>query len=378
VVRSVYYFTDSQELGGAEHALLLLLEHIDRRHWQPTLLYNASAAMTPVAERAQELGAHVRAVPSMPLGLTGGRRVPAFARELRRQAPDVFHAHLRWPLAAKYPLLAAVLARVPAIVATVHLYPDVPIDRSNRLQERLLAAHVARYIAVSEDIATRLVERLRWPEDKIEVIHNGVPVERLQRPVDPDLRRQLTGGQDRPVLLSTARLVPQKGLEVLLRAAAQVNQARLVLAGEGPERAKLESEAAALGVADRVVFLGYRNDVPELLAACDVFVLPSLYEGTSLSLLEAMAAGKPVITSAIPGTDEVVVDGETGLLVRPGDVDGLVAALRRVLAEPLLRARLGAAARKRAEERSSTSIAAESVFRLYEHVLVCEAPDGGD
>jgi glycosyltransferase involved in cell wall biosynthesis len=376
VGRSVYFFTDSRELGGAEHALLLLIESLDRDAWRPTLLFNAGPMVEPLAERARRLGAEVRPVPAMPLGLEGARRVPALTRDLRRARPSVFHAHLSWPLAAKYGLVAAVLARVPAIVATVHLFPEFRLDRSTYIQERLLARGVDRYIAVSQDVAKRLVQTFRWPPQKIEVIHNAVQSERFQRPADPRLRRQLTGGTKSSVCFTAARLDPQKGLDVLLQAAARVPEARFALAGEGPERSRLESQAAALGLGDRMLFLGHRTDIPELLAASDVFVLPSLYECSPLAVLEAMAAGKPVVTSAIGGTDELVVDGASGLLLRPGDADALAFTLRRVLGDPPLRARLGAAARDRAVALFSAPVAAERVTRLYEELLERKAARG--
>jgi glycosyltransferase involved in cell wall biosynthesis len=377
MARSVYHFTDSQELGGAEHALLLLIENSDRRLWRSTLLYNPSAAVAPLVESARQLGAEVLPIPAMPLGLGGASRVAGLARVLRRARPSVFHAHLSWPLAAKYPLLAAVLARVPAVVATVQLYPEFRIDRSNYLQERALAIGVDRYIAVSRDIARLLTERLAWPRHKIDVIHNGVPVDRFQRPPDPELRDRLTGGADRPIILTAARLAPQKGLDVLLRAAVHVPGGQFVFAGEGPERPRLEAQAEKLGLDDRVLFLGRRSDVPELLAASDVFVLPSLFEGSSLAVLEAMAAGKPVVSSAIGGTDELVVDGESGLLVPPGDVGALALALNKVLSEAELRARLGARARDRVQTCFSASTAAARTTRVYEDLLDREGRHGG-
>jgi glycosyltransferase involved in cell wall biosynthesis len=369
MARSVYHFTDSRELGGAEQALLLLIEWSDSRLWRPSLLYNPSAAVEPLAASARELGAEVLPVRPMPPGLTGARRVIELARLLRRTRPAVFHAHLSWPLAAKYPLAAAVLARVPAVVATVQVYPEFRIDRSTYLQERALALGVDRYIAVSENIAGLLGGELGWPRRKIEVIYNGVPVERYQRPRDPELRRELTGGSDRQVVLTAARLTPQKGLDVLLRAALHVPEGQFVLAGDGPERPRLEAEAEQLGILDRVRFLGLRDDVPELLAASDVFVLPSLFEGSSLAVLEAMAAGKPVVTSAIGGTNELIVDGESGLLVPPGDAAALALALNRVLAQPELRAELGGKARDRARSSFSAATSAAHVTRVYEDLL---------
>lgn len=369
MARSVYYFTDSRELGGAEQALLFLIEALDRRVWQPTLLYHDLPAVAPLAERARQLGAEVRAVPEMPLGPVGARRVPGLVRELRRSRPSVFHAHLTWPLAAKYGLLAAVLARVPAVVGTVHLFPQFRLDRSNSLQERLLARGVDRYIAVSNEIARQLVDAFHWPPDKIEIVHNAVRSERFRVVADPELQQRLAGGVDRPTVLTVARLDVQKGLDVLLQAAARVPEARFVIAGEGPQRVSLESQADELGLGDRLVFLGQRNDVPQLLAATDLFALPSLYEGTSLAVLEAMAAGKPLVSSRIGGTDELIVDGESGLLVPPGDAGALAVAMRVLLADPALRARLGNAARERAEIVFSASATVARVTSVYEDVL---------
>jgi glycosyltransferase involved in cell wall biosynthesis len=369
MARSVYFFTDSRESGGAEAALLLLLEHLDRSEWRPTLLHDAVPALAPVADAARELGAAVRAVRCPAVGWEGARRMPYLVRELRRARPAVFHAHLSWPLAARYALASAVAARIPAVVATFHLFPPAPLSRLARLQMRLLAPRVGRAVAVSQAIATSLRAVLHWPEGKIEVIRNGVPIERFRRLPDPELRRMLDGGSGDFVVLTTARLDPQKGLDVLLRAAAAVHDVRFAIAGAGPLRTRLEQEAAMLGLGERVLFLGHRPDVPALLAASDVFVLPSLFEGTPLALLEAMAAGKPVVASAIAGTDEIVEDGETGLLFPAGDAIALANALRRLVAQPGLRAELAAAGHRKAEAVFSAASSSEHVVAVYEQLL---------
>ena len=352
MARSVYYFTDSRQRGGAEAALLLLLEHLDRSEWEPAVLYVPCEPLESVAEDAQRLGAAVHAVPG----------VRELVRVLRQGRPSAFHAHLSWPLAARKQLAVAVAARVPAVVATYHLFPPGSFGRTASLQGRLLSAGIGRGIAVSEAVATALVERLGWPRRKLEVIRNGIPVERFQAAADPELRFELTAGRGDVLFLTTARLDPQKGLEVLLRAAGSVDGARFVVAGDGPERARLTG-------GDRVRFLGQRDDVPALLAACDAFVLPSLFEGTPIALLEAMAAGKAIVATAIPGVDELVTADESALLVPPGDSDALAAALRRLATEPELRARLGAAARQRAETMFSVETSTRRVTSVYDELL---------
>jgi glycosyltransferase involved in cell wall biosynthesis len=169
-------------------------------------------------------------------------------------------------------------------------------------------------------------------------------------------------------VLTPARLHQQKGHAYLLTAAALVPDATFVLAGDGPLRAELEQRARELGVAGRCLFLGERADVPDLLAAADLFLLPSLWEGLPLSVLEAMAAGRPVVATAIGGTDEAVTDGVTGLLVPPRDPAAIAAAIARLRDDPGLAERLAAAGRARVEREFSSRATAERVMRIYDAV----------
>jgi len=369
VARSIFFYTDSRVLGGAENAMFMLLESLDRSEWEPTLLLEDAAGTEPLAERAAALGVPVRRVAAMPLGLTGARRVPGLVRLLRRERPDVFHAHMSSPVACKWGLAAAVLARVPAVLGTVQVGAYEPPNRSAYWQLRALARAVDRYLAVSREIAGELVERLGWPAEKVEVAYNAVDVARVEATAPPGLREQLGGSETRPLVLTPARLDAQKGHGTLLEAIAEVPEAMFVLAGEGPERGALEARAAELGVADRVSFLGRREDVPQLLAACDVFALPSLYEGSSLAVLEAMAAGIAVVSSAIGGTEELIEDGRSGLLVAPGNAAGLAAALRKVLGDPALRQELAARARERVGEGLTREHNANRVSEVYRELL---------
>jgi glycosyltransferase involved in cell wall biosynthesis len=369
VARSIFYYTDSRELGGAELSLLMLIEGLDRDAWEPTLLLDDDPGSTPLAERAEALGVAIRRLPPMPLGLAGGARAARLARWLRAERPAIFHATLSWPLAAKWALAAAVAARVRT-VATVQLIPEFELERGSAWQLRALAAGVDRYVAVSADVADELVARFRYPPAKVEVVYNAVRLERFEDPPPPGLRAQLDLGRGLPVVLTCARLDEQKGHDVLLRAAARLPEVAFALAGEGPERPRLEALADELGIADRVLFLGYRTDIPELLAACDVFALPSLYEGSSLAVLEAMAARRAVVSSAIGGTDELVDDGEDGILLPPGEVEPLVAALRQLLADGGRRESLGRRARERVEADFTPAAMRGRIVAIYEELLV--------
>lgn len=369
MAQSVFFYTDSCVLGGAENAMFMLLESLDRDEWQPTLLLDDRPGAEVLAERAAALGVPVRLVGPLPLGLGGARGVPALARLLRRERPAVFHAHMSSPVACKWGLAAAVAARVPAVLGTVQVGGYEPPNRSAYWQLRALSRGVDRYLAVSHGIANELVEGLDWPRQKIDVIYNAVDLARVEVEAPPGLREELGGGEGRPLVLTPARLDAQKGHRVLFEAIPLVPDALFLLAGEGPEREALEALAAQRGIADRVRFLGRREDVPQLLAACDVFALPSLYEGSSLAVLEAMAAGIPIVSSAIGGTDELIEDGRSGLLVAPGDAGGLAAALRRVIDDPALRESLAARARERVEAGLTREQMAARVGAVHRELL---------
>jgi glycosyltransferase involved in cell wall biosynthesis len=200
------------------------------------------------------------------------------------------------------------------------------------------------------------------------VVRNGIRVPPAAGVPDSGLRAELVRGRPDYIVLTPARLHPQKGHAYLLTAAAQVRDATFILAGDGPLRADLEGRARELGIAERCVFLGHRSDVPDLLAAADLFVLPSLFEGLPLSVLEAMAAQRPVVATAIGGTDEAVTHELTGLLVPPRDPAALASAIRRIRSDPALAHRLAAAGRDRVEREFSSVVTGHKVMSIYDDI----------
>lgn len=369
VIRTVAYFTDSQNFGGAEQVLLTFLAGLDRRRWRPVLIHHPAPELAVLLEEARRLDVELWPTSPMPEGLNGAARMPAFARLLRARRPAIFHAHLSWPRACKFGLFAAIAARVPAILATAHLFVEAPITRSIYLQQQLLFKGVDRYIAVSHEVARRLESAYHLPPRKTCVIPNGISLAAFDRPAQAALPADLFGAAQQPIVLTIARLHEQKGLNYLLEAAAQVPEAVFVLAGDGPERVNLEAQAWSLGLSQRVFFLGRRRDVPALLAACDVFVLPSLYEGMPLSILEAMAARKPVIATAIGGVDEVIVPGETGLLVPPRDPIALATAIRSLLSDRACAQHFAANGRARVEQYFAAEVMVRRAVEIYDELL---------
>ena len=366
LTRNIVYFVDGVVFGGAEQALLNLLAGLDRGRWRPIVFHHDEPGLAPLLEGARTLDVKQTAVPR--LDKTGyAAAAGALFCELRAERPTVFHAHLTWQLGCKQALVVAAAARVPVRVATVQLFVDLPRSLSLYVWRRIVTAGVDRYIAVSRELARRLQDS-GVPGNKIQVVHNGIPVEQYRRPAKQELRMRLAGNECRKIVFTPARLHAQKGQRFLLQAATLVPDAVFVLAGDGPDREELEIQARSLGLGDRVRFLGYRRDIADLLATCDVFVLPSLYEGLPLSILEAMAAGRPVISSAIGGSNEVVRNGDTGLLVPPGNPAELARAINLVLGNPDLGQRLARAARAHVKKDFSVARMAECNMHIYDEL----------
>jgi glycosyltransferase involved in cell wall biosynthesis len=332
--RTVVHYSEAGVFGGAERMLLTLMRGLDPDRWRSVLFHHGGDGIAQLVEESRALGVETRAFPRLS-GKRGLLALPSFVAALRAESPVVFHAHLGWALRCTRGILAAAAIRTPAIVASQQLF-DVPVRARDRAMHRIVSRAVDRYIAVSASMKRRMGEVVHDAERRIELVRNGTVLEPL---LAARRRRNAAtiSGSSPPVVLALARLDWQKGIEHLVRAAPFVPDARFRIAGEGPDRKALEELAAAHGVDDRVTFLGHRTDVPELLAQADVFVLPSILEGLPVSIVEAMAAGTPVIATDIEGTNEIVRDGVTGLLVPPGDAASLAAAIRRMLSDESLR-----------------------------------------
>jgi glycosyltransferase involved in cell wall biosynthesis len=356
--RTVVHFTDASIFGGAEQMILTLLAGLDHGHWSPILLHHDEAGLAELIDGSRRLNVRTVEVPRHQTR----RAIGSFLRQVR---PTIFHAHLNWPLACSDGLVAAALSWVPGVVATQQLFVRIQ-SRRRILRHRLLSLAVDRYIAVSHHMATLLREVCVFGARKVLVVHNGIPLPPFERKSRIDLRRSLAGGEDRPIVLTLARLAPQKGIGFLIEAAARVPEALFAVAGDGPERAALEAKADVFGVRDRVLFLGHRRDTPDLLASCDLFVLPSLYEGLPVSVLEAMASAKPVVATAVGGTDEAVEDAVTGLLVPPSDPGALAEAIRKVIADRPLAERLGAEGLRRVRREFSAESVAARTAEIYQ------------
>jgi glycosyltransferase involved in cell wall biosynthesis len=268
------------------------------------------------------------------------------SRLIRRGRYDVAHGSLFQANLATRP--AARLAGVPVNITSMHtLYSR--FHWYHFLADRWTARWADGITGVSDAVCRFAVEGEGLPAAKVHTLRNGLDLSRFPAPAEYQARRDATRAAlgyspDNIVISVTARLHAKKGHSYLFQSVKRLRgrypPLRVLIVGDGPHRATLEEECQALGLTDVVTFLGMRQDVPDLLAASDVFVLPSLLEGLPMAVLEAMLMRCPVIATLVGGTSEVIEDGVYGLLVPPADVDALAGALERILTDGQLRAAL--------------------------------------
>lgn len=267
-------------------------------------------------------------------------------------------------------LFAARLAKAPVCI---HVEQGTPHwhYRRQRVAYRLAQRLTDRFVPVSEQLAGQMRRWLKIAPSKLTVIGNAIETDRF--PDAPERRGAVRAGlklSDRDFVIGTVgRLVPVKGYEILLQSIARLKAlgvpARLLLIGNGPLYEPLQRLVETWDLQQHVQFLGERADIPDLLQALDVYVSSSLSEGRSLSIMEAMAAGLPVVATSVGGTPEIITDGHTGVLVPPMQPDALSEKLLILIMDPLQRARLGAAARRSARESFNVQSMVEAYQNLY-------------
>lgn len=328
----IVHVDTEQGFSGGEVQVFLLMEGL-RAAGVPQLL------VAPPGSESARL-ARERGLPVAEIALAHQFDLPSVWR-LRRLLRSAALVHLHTGRAAWLGCLAARLAGCPAVI-TRRMERRVKRDLRTWFAYRRTAAAV---VAISPAVAACL-QAGGVPPARIQTIPDALDEARLRTLRGRDATRAALGlAPDRFVVLALAQLMHRKGLDVLLRATAQLADPNLVavVAGDGPEAQNLQRLAAELQIGDRVSFLGRRSDAGDLLAACDVFCLPSRAEGMGVAALEALGAARPVVASRVGGLGELIVDGECGLLVPPEDPPALAAALARVRDDRLLRERLAAA-----------------------------------
>ncbi|RMF63069.1 MAG: glycosyltransferase family 1 protein [Calditrichaeota bacterium] len=365
-------------VGGAQDNTLLTVERLDRTTYEVSLL---------CAPEGDWL-ARVQAIPDLELifikqlirRIHPWQDLVAFVkilRIIRRGRYDIVHTHSSKP--GFLGRIAAKLVRVPVIIHTLHGFSfhnfmNPVIRRVFILIERFLSRLTDKIVTVSRlNLEKALALRLGRPDQFVN-IYSGIDFSRFDRSVDVEAKKQELGILNGEKIVGmVGRLSTQKSPTDLIRAIPRVLQrtrdVRFVLVGDGELRKKSERLCRELGVESRVMFLGFRDDIPELLHTFDVYVLPSLWEGLGRSLTEAMYTGRPVVATRVEGVPELVEHQKTGLLVEPQDVDALADSIVTLLADEKEARRLGQQAKARIDEAFHADRMVRELQQLYETTL---------
>jgi glycosyltransferase involved in cell wall biosynthesis len=358
----ILYIITLPGVGGAQSHVLALIRGVAGA----ADIHLATSAKGPLTEAAESFGAVVHILPSL------GRSINPFndiqsVRECLQLIRDVHPAlvHLHSSKAGVVGRIAAKRAGVPAIF-TAHGWgfkPGVPVVRRSIvwLSEALAAPLATRVICVSDYDRQLACRYLPGGEEKYTMIHNGICAEAPLAFPDADNVK----------IIMTARFQEPKEQQLLLRAFAMLDRprAQILFAGEGNELVTCQAIARNLGIAENVHFLGDRNDISNLLAQSQIFVLLSRYEGLPISVLEAMRAGLPVIASRVGGIPEQVDNGATGFLIDPGDVSAVASALSTLIAGPKLRRQMGEAGRRKFRQKFMVEEMLAQTIEVYEQAL---------
>jgi glycosyltransferase involved in cell wall biosynthesis len=362
----VLFLIDELDVGGTEQQILELVKRIDRRRYEPLVCCfrpgKVSREIEAAGVRVEVLRKRAKLDPRLILSLV---------RLMRRERIDLLQTYLF--TANTWGRLAGILARVPVIVSSERNV-DIWEEGYKRVIGRTLDRFTRATIGNSEAVKQYLV-RKGLSRDKVRVVYNGVDPDRFEAPQTPHATKAELGiPLHHAVVLLLARLEPQKDPRTFLQAAAMVAEAvpavSFLVVGGGSLEGELRREAEALGLGDRIVFTGPRRDVARLLAACDVSVISSVKEGMSNTIMESMAAGRPMVATRVGGNAELIEPGETGFLVRARDAMGIATAVQRILEDSSLAKAMGSQAKARIAQRFSVDAMVRATQALYDEVTV--------
>ncbi|MEE8574292.1 MAG: glycosyltransferase [Thermodesulfobacteriota bacterium] len=356
-------------VGGAEEHLRTVLLTMDSSVFEATVCCIGETGV--IGEEIAALGFDLVGLGRMKKKRWDWQIVKAIEAIINERGIDLVHTQLYH--ANMYGRLAAFRARKPVIITEHNVYATYKYKR--RLINRFLGKRTDRVIAVSKPVSDYIIERDGLDPSLVEVIYNGIDVERFTESGDSEraeVRKELGLAADTPVVGMIARLSKQKGHTYMLKALKEVKKTvpalKAIVAGDGPLKDEITTEANSLGLARDVIFLGARRDVPRLLKAMDIYLMPSLWEGHPIALLEAMASGLPVVAARVGGVPNVITDGVDGILIDPEDTAALISSMTELLIDSERAASIGAEAAKCIAAKFSAGAMVSKMERLYTEV----------
>ncbi len=370
----IIIFSNSWAMGGAEQHIIDLSEALVMRGRRVAVICWSVPAIAPMRDglRARGVEVHELRGGASPTGRL--KRLLHLRAILGRYPRCIVHLSEGWPAGDGLVILAAMLTSARAIVRTEHQPPVSPVSFSQLVLTRLKDRYLSAIICVSEENRRAHLRELGREPRKVRVIPNGIHVEKFAGPGDPDsVRREFGIAPEQPLVGIVARLSEErKGVNFFIEMAALVTAeepaVRFIVVGDGPLRPGIEAHAAARGLSGRIVFAGERQDIARLLKALTVFVQPSLQEGASYVLLEALATGTPVVATPAGSAEEMLTHGETGMIIPMRNPQALAGAVLTLLRDPALGRRIGDAGSSLIRSRYSVETMVERYIEVYHQI----------
>jgi glycosyltransferase involved in cell wall biosynthesis len=358
--------------GGAERVAMEIATRLDQSRFES--VFCASRYWDGLEnERVQEAERRMQGAGVRYFGLGRRTRTDIYRwlglrRLLRQERVDVIHAHMFGSNA--WGTVIGRLARVPVIVAHEHTWSFEGRPLRRLVDREVIGRGSSAFIAVSRDDQRKMIEIEGVNPKKILHVPNGIAAP--PPPSGADVRAELGIPAEARVIGTVSVLRPQKALDVFVRASARLLRERpdlyVLLAGDGPLRGELTALVESLGVQDRLLMLGYRSDASDVIAALEVAVSSSAYEGSPLAVMEYMESARPIVATRVGGVPDLIEDGVNGLLVDAADEAGLAAAIGRMLADPEAARRMGEAARERRRREFTVDLMVRRFEALYERL----------
>lgn len=366
-MKQILFYTDTPLLGGAENQMYLLAKFLPQERFQVTLACSNYQNLNGWCQQFMDLGIQVQRLRVL------HKHDPRHFFYLQKLVPqfDLLHLHIWNPASCRYALAAS--RKIPVVVTE---HDPFPLKGLKGWLKKKLIQHVQAIIVCSQAAKNIVCEQDASCESKVNIIPNGIDIEEFRKEARlasrMEFRRSILGNElNRKIILCVAELHERKGQKYLIDAVSRLSQnfpdIKLVLIGEGSSRKYYEKLARPLG--NLVMFLGRRRDVGKLMAASDIFVLPSVREAFGIVLLEASVAGIPVVASNIGGIPEIIDDGVTGILVPPNNAEELTQALQKYLENPSLASKLASAAQKKVSEEFHAQAMAMKTAEVYDAIL---------
>lgn len=362
----ILYFITSLDMGGAEQLLLLTLKNLNRQRFKPFVccLYAGK-----LANEIEGLGIEVidlKIKNKLDLSI-----LFKFYNLLKKEKFDIVHTHL-----FHSNIIGRIMARlchVPIVISTLH-YAFSYNGNFGIILERLTAKLADRIIVVSDAVRNFCINEIKIPQERLQLIYNGVDLNILDEVFInlPSLREELSLNNDF-LVGCIGRFAEVKGQRYLLKAIAEVikvhNKIKFLLIGSGPLEKELRDLTKALGISDNIIFLDSRRDIPQMMHSVDLYVVPSLQEGLSITLLEALAMEKPTIATTVGGNPEVIIHEESGILIPPKDHKAIAKSIIRLFENKDKAKELGIKGRLRVIERFNIKENVSKTQSLYENLI---------